>query len=111
MYPHERSLVKKHPADQFAIVGINSEESIEAAREAVKKNKLTWKSFFDGGGTDGPIATRWNVSGWPTIYLLDENGVIRFKDVRGDTLDAALETLIEQRKAAREATRDAKSKL
>ena len=103
MYPHERSLVKNHPADQFAIVGVNSEDTIEAAREAVEKNKLTWKSFFDGGGTNGPIATRWNVSGWPTTYLLDEHGVIRYKDVRGDTLDAALETLIDQWKAAREA--------
>ncbi|MDE0957883.1 MAG: TlpA disulfide reductase family protein [Planctomycetota bacterium] len=106
MYPHERSLVKKHSADQFAIVGVNSENTIEAAREAVKKNKLTWKNFYDGGGanpTSGPIATRWNVSGWPTTYLLDENGVIRYKDVRGETLDAALETLIDQWKAAREA--------
>ncbi|MDE0960627.1 MAG: TlpA disulfide reductase family protein [Planctomycetota bacterium] len=103
MYPHERSLVKKYSADQFAIVGVNSEETIEAAREAVKKNQLSWNNFFDGGGTDGPIATRWNVSGWPTTYLIDENGVIRYKDVRGETLDSALEMLLEQWKTARDA--------
>ncbi len=93
MYPHERSLVEKHPADRFAIVGVNSERTIEAAKEAVKKNNLTWKNFYDGEPA-GPIATRWNVSGWPTIYVIDAKGIIRYKDVRGDDLDAAIETLL-----------------
>jgi peroxiredoxin len=93
MYPHERSLVEKHPADQFAIVGVNSEKTIEAARDAVKKNNLTWKNFYDGG-TSGPISTRWNVNGWPTTYVIDSSGVIRYKDVRGDDLDAAIEALL-----------------
>ncbi len=93
MYPHERSLVEKHPADQFAIVGVNSESTIEAARDAVKKNNLTWKNFYDGG-TSGPISTRWNVKGWPTTYVIDSSGVIRYKDVRGDDLDAAIEALL-----------------
>ena len=39
MYPHERSLVEKYPADEFAIVGVNSERTIEAAQEVIKKNK------------------------------------------------------------------------
>ncbi len=98
MYPHERSLVEKYSADTFAIVGINSDSTIEKAREVVKENKLNWLNFYDGG-TDGPIATRWNVSGWPTIYLIDAKGVIRFKDVRGKKLDAAIEVLLNETKA------------
>ena len=93
MYPHERSLVEKHSADKFAIVGVNSERTLEAAKDAVKKNNLNWKNFYDGG-TDGPIASRWNVNGWPTIYVIDAKGTIRYKDVRGDDLDAAIETLL-----------------
>ncbi|HIC23796.1 MAG: hypothetical protein COB10_06310 [Planctomycetota bacterium] len=95
MYPHERSLVEKHPAEKFAIVGVNSDKTVEAAKEAVKKNKLSWKNFYDGG-TSGAIATRWNVNGWPTIYVIDAAGVIRYKDVRGAELDAAIETLLAQ---------------
>jgi hypothetical protein len=34
------------------------------------------------------------VSGWPTIYLIDAEGRIRFKNTRGDDLDAALEVLM-----------------
>ena len=93
MYPHERSLVEKYPADKFAIVGVNSDKTIEAAREVVKKNDLSWKNFYDGS-TSGAIATRWNVNGWPTIYVIDAAGIIRYKDVRGDELDAAIESLL-----------------
>ncbi len=39
-------------------------------------------------------STRWNVRGWPTIYVFDEKGVIRYRDVRGPELDKALESLL-----------------
>ncbi|OUU26296.1 MAG: hypothetical protein CBC13_00475 [Planctomycetia bacterium TMED53] len=102
MYPHERSLVEKYSADPFAIVGVNSESTIEKAREVVKENKINWLNFYDGG-TDGPIATRWNVSGWPTIYLIDAKGVIRYKDVRGEEMDKAIELLVNEAKAEKAA--------
>ncbi|MGZ3415855.1 MAG: hypothetical protein ACXVAT_18715 [Isosphaeraceae bacterium] len=41
--------------------------------------KSAWRSWWDGGKTGGPIASRWDVHGWPTIIVLDETGVIRFK--------------------------------
>jgi hypothetical protein len=102
MYPHERSLVEKMKDEPFAIVGVNSEESAAKLRAAMERERITWPSFFDGGGTDGPIATRWGVTGWPTIYVLDHEGVIRARDVRGEQLDAVLEKLVP---AAREAAK------
>jgi len=94
MYPHERSLVEKYKDQPFAIVGINSDRDRDKLKELMEKENITWKSFFDGGGTGGPIASAWNVSGWPTIYVLDAEGRIRFKDVRGPELDAAIEELM-----------------
>src|SRR5438874_13226838 len=76
MYPHERSLVEKYQDRPFVILGVNSDASRELVKQVSEKEKLTWRSFWDGGSTDGPIARRWNVSGWPTIYLIDHNGVI-----------------------------------
>ena len=100
MYPHERSLVEKMKSEPFALVGVNSESSVEKLRAAMEREKITWPSFFDGGGTDGPVATRWGVRGWPTIYVIDHKGVVRAKDVRGEEMDAAIEALLP---AAREA--------
>jgi hypothetical protein len=94
MYAHERSLVEKYADKPFAIVGINSDRDRDKLKERMAEEGITWKSFFDGGGTRGPIASAWNVSGWPTIYVLDAEGRIRFKDVRGEEMDAAIEELM-----------------
>lgn len=94
MYAHERSLVEKYADKPFEIVGINSDRDRDKLKERMAEEEITWPSFFDGGGTGGPIASAWNVSGWPTIYILDAEGRIRFKDVRGEAMDAALEELM-----------------
>jgi peroxiredoxin len=79
MYPHERSLVKRLEARPFALLGVNSDSSKEELKNAIEKEKMTWRSFFDGPGTGGPIATKWKVQGWPTLYVIDHNGIIRHK--------------------------------
>ena len=93
MYPHERSLVKKMENKPFALLGINSDPK-EKVRAAMKRENITWRSRWDGGNTNGPIATAWGVRGWPTIYILDHKGVIRFKGPRGEAMDKAVEQLL-----------------
>jgi peroxiredoxin len=97
MYPHERSLVAKHKNDPFVILGVNSDDTPEKLRDAMQRNQITWPSFFDGGSTSGPIATRWGVRGWPTIYLIDKQGVLHSAS-RGDKeLEAQIETLLAEK--------------
>ena len=78
MYPHERSLVKKLEGRPFVIIGVNSDDDREEIKKTVAKEGLTWRSFWDGGNTRGPLATAYNVQAWPTIFVLDAKGVIRF---------------------------------
>ena len=97
MYPHERSLVKKLADKPFALIGVNSDADLEEIREIVKEKNITWRSFWNGPeGTGGPISTQWNVSGWPTIYVLDGEGTIRYKNVRGAQMDAAITELLDE---------------
>ena len=100
MYPHERSLVEQHKDAPFVIVGINSDPDLDMIRKAVKEENISWRSFWNGlEGTQGPISTRWNVQGWPTIYVIDAEGVIRYKQVRGEQLDSAIDTLLAEAQA------------
>ena len=71
MYPHERSLVKRLDGKPFALIGVNSDTDREEIKKVVKKESITWRSFWNGGSTGGPIATAWNVQSWPTIYVID----------------------------------------
>jgi hypothetical protein len=101
MYGHERSLVKDLADKPFAIIGVNSDKDLEKIRQTCKDENLTWRSFWNGpNGTRGPIASRWNVRAWPTIFILDHEGVIRYKNVRGEQLDAAIEALLPAAEAA-----------
>jgi len=94
MYPHERSLVKRLAGKPFALLGVNSDRDREALKEVMTKEEITWRSWWDGGSTRGPIAGQFNVSSWPTIYVLDAKGVIRYKGVRGEAMDKAVDTLL-----------------
>jgi hypothetical protein len=47
-------------------------------------------------GTSGPISEAWHVGGWPTIYVLDGAGVIRYRDVRGEDMDRAVDQLLSE---------------
>ena len=95
MYPHERSLVKRLEGKPFALLGINSDPK-KQLKQALKKENITWRSWWDGGDTDGPIATKWNIRGWPTIYVLDHKGVIRYRNVREEAMDKAVDALLRE---------------
>ena len=95
MYPHERSLVKRLADKPFALVGVNSDTDLAELKPRLEAEGIVWRSFWDGPeGTSGPIAKEWNISGWPSIFILDGEGVIRFRGVQGDELDAAIDQLI-----------------
>ncbi len=96
MYPHERSLVQRLRGMPFALLGINSDKDLEQLRTRMAKEQITWRSWWDGGGTRGPIATLYRVPHWPNIYVLDHRGVIRYKETRGGDMDKAVDTLLEE---------------
>jgi peroxiredoxin len=97
MLPHERSLVEKLKGRPFSIVAVNSDQTRERLKDVMAKENITWPQFFDGGSTNGPIATTWNVTGWPTLYLIDAKGVIRHKNLRDEAaMEKAIEALIEE---------------
>jgi thiol-disulfide isomerase/thioredoxin len=80
--PRERKLMTTFAGRPFTVIGINSGDSKENAAKAIKDNKMTWPSFFDG--PDGPIVGRWNISSFPSVYLLDAKGVIVARNLQDD---------------------------
>ncbi|MCI0741206.1 MAG: hypothetical protein L0Y72_19420 [Gemmataceae bacterium] len=84
----------------FALIGVNSDADKDKLKAAMEKENITWRSFWNGpAGTQGPISQAWHVRGWPTIYVLDGDGVIRYRDVRGDDMDRAVDKLLKELEA------------
>jgi peroxiredoxin len=86
--------VKRHKNDLFALVAVNCHDEEEDFRKGLDEIELDYASIFGGA----PIAEAWGVNGFPSIFVLDEEGKIRFKDVRGEALDEAVKQLLDELK-------------
>ncbi len=96
-YPFTRQLLERFGAAPVVVLGIDSSTSLDAARRTKHDNGLTYRSWWDGQAAkynQGPIASTWNVVGWPTVYVIDAQGIIRFVDVRRDSLIEAVGQLV-----------------
>jgi len=92
MLPHERALVERLKNKPFALIGINTDPP-DSWRSRSKADPVSWRNALDGS-TSGKICSAWGVSSFPTIYVLDAKGVIRYRNVRGEDMDKAVETLL-----------------
>ena len=95
-YPHQRKMLEDLSEEPFAIVAVNSDKDPVEAKQAKVDNDLPYPAWFDGGGTKGPIATRWGVTGWPTVYILDHQGAIRFVGRRHEDTQVAVQYLLDE---------------
>ncbi len=94
MVPHERELFERMKGKPFVLLGVNCGDPREKAKETTQSKQMEWPSWWDGGSTDGPIQSAYNVLHWPTVYLLDAHGTIRYMEVSGKELDAAVDELL-----------------
>jgi thiol-disulfide isomerase/thioredoxin len=93
MIPHEQEMVNKLRGKPFAFIGISADETVTVLRDFLARNRVTWPNICDGPG--GSLQRQYNIHYYPTIYVLDAAGVIRFKDVRGAELEQAVAGLLD----------------
>jgi len=89
--------VQRHENDDFALLGINTGDAEKLFRESRESLGVTWPCTWQGKGSN-PIADLFQVNGYPTIIVLDREGVIRHWGVRGDGIEAAVAELLAEEK-------------
>jgi thiol-disulfide isomerase/thioredoxin len=95
MYPQLRSLMSKLQDEPFALIGVNSDINRGRIRGTTDNLQLGWRNFWDRN-SHGPISRAWQVNSWPSVFVLDREGVIRYKQVFGAELDLALMALLKE---------------
>jgi hypothetical protein len=93
MIPHEKTLVERLKNKPFALIGINTDKEKDEYHEKAKEMGVTWRSSWQGS-TGGVLPRAWGITSFPTIFVLDAQGVIRYTGVRGEKLDAAVDALL-----------------
>ena len=94
--PDERAWVARFGDRPFALLGVVCKDTPDAARQVITAEQITWPHFDDGPGEAGPIATSYRISGYPTYYVIDASGLIRFKTRTSLGLDAAVARLLDE---------------
>jgi peroxiredoxin len=98
-YPYQRLMLELYKGKPFALLGVNSDAKVETARQGKVDARLPYRSWWDGfekKSTEGPIATAWGVTGWPTTYLIDAKGTIRFAGARHEDSLKAVAQLMDE---------------
>ena len=90
---HYPSLLEKYASDGFAIFAVNLDESRTSWAIASKRDGVYWPQISDPLVWKSPAALAYNVGALPVSFLLDPEGRIIARNLRGEQLDAKLEVL------------------
>ena len=94
MYPDNRKLIEDLSGEPFVFVGVQGDETIDTVHESLESKTISWRVWWDG--KDKRISDQWNIREWPSIFVIDQRGVIRFRDVRGKELENAVRSLLKK---------------
>jgi thiol-disulfide isomerase/thioredoxin len=96
MIPHEREMVERLKDKPFALVSISADQSKATLTNFLAKEKMPWTHWWNGA--EGGVLEHWGVSVFPTIYVLDANGIIRFTHagVPGEELEKEVNKLVKE---------------
>jgi peroxiredoxin len=75
---------------QFEVLGVSLDDDGAKWKEAVQKDGMPWTQVSDLKGWKNEAARQYNIMGIPSNFLLDPNGIIIAKNLRGDELEKKL---------------------
>jgi peroxiredoxin len=85
--------MKFENGDGFEIISVSLDDEAADWKMAITEDGYTWANVSEGKKWEAEIAKSYMVTSLPTNYLLDGNGKIIEKDLRGNMLDAVLSTI------------------
>jgi Thioredoxin-like len=75
-------------------VGISLDKEEQKLKDFIKARNMPWAQYFDGKGWQSKLAGKYGVNSIPMTYLLDGEGKIIGKNLRGEALEKAVATAL-----------------
>ena len=91
--PNVKAAYEKYKAKGFEILGVSLDRDKTRWVQAIEQDGLPWKHISDLGGWQSKHAALYGVSSIPHTVLLDPQGNILERNLRGPALEAKLEAL------------------
>ena len=87
----------KYKAKGFTVYGVSLDRTKQDWIKAINEDKLTWTHVSDLKFWQSEAAKTYNITGIPFSLLLDPNGVIIAKNLRGRALDNKLAEIFDKK--------------
>ncbi|UJH91273.1 AhpC/TSA family protein [Antarcticibacterium sp. 1MA-6-2] len=94
--PNIVNVYNKYHDKGFNIIGVSLDREDQRDRwlQAIQEDNLTWTQISHLKFWQEPIAQLYNVRAIPAAFLLDENGIIVAKNLRGEDLENKVKELL-----------------
>jgi thiol-disulfide isomerase/thioredoxin len=92
--PNVKKLYDKYKNKGFEIVSISFDKDPAAWKAAIAEDKMNWLQVSDLLEFKSPAATTYIISAIPSTFLLDKEGRIVAKNLRGSALEKKLAELV-----------------
>lgn len=92
--PHLVEVYKKYKDKGFEVIGISLDKKEDPWLKAIQQDGLPWEQFIDPKAWAGEGVVKYGVRLIPSNFLIDKNGNIVAKNLKGDALDRELELLL-----------------
>jgi len=92
--PQQLELHKQYAAQPFAMVDVSGDDDVESVKEHLANHPAPWTHWFNG--PEAGVLDEWNVQAFPTVYLIDAAGVIRYRNLQGEELKKAVALLVKE---------------
>ena len=76
------------------VLGVSLDRAAEDWKKAIAEDGLEWNHVSHIAYFEDEIAVLYNVRAIPASFILDENGIIVAKDLRGPQLEAKIAELL-----------------
>ena len=83
-----------YKAKGFTVLGVSLDQDKNKWLDAIKKDGLAWTHVSDLKYWNNEVAVKFGIQSIPANFLIDPNGVIIGKDLRGEDLERVLATSI-----------------
>jgi len=95
--PNVLKAYNRYKDKNFTVVGISLDDKAENWKKAIKDDGMPWTQLSDLKGWKNDVSTYYGIMGIPSTLLVDPQGNIIAKDLRGAILDKKLEELFDQK--------------
>lgn len=92
--PNLVSAFHKYKHKKFTVLGVSLDKAKEPWMAAIHKDKLTWPQVSDLKGWQNEVAQQFGIFSIPQNFLIDPDGKIIAKNLRGAALEHKLESLL-----------------